>query len=213
MLTGLTWGASTAPPDDLVVRGCAIALHSHVEAVHLSDISHLPANPLPLFELEDYSDELQPSHLSLALLESLFEKAYVTLQLDSEVLIAAVILLERLMRAVGQEHGPLRLSTMRLLVATSFVIAAKFYTDEPANLFVVREHLLEGLASAATLAECEVEFCTLIHFKMAIAPAQFAKYAAGLVEIIEWHTTSGSDCAHDILPLMEACSNDSISCL
>jgi hypothetical protein len=115
---------------------------------------------------------------------TLSEAAY-TLGLDSEVLVMSVVLIERLMRAVGTERGPLRPRNVRWLLATALSLAAKTYYDEPVGLSDIQGFLLKENSSTASLAACELQFLALIKYRTLISAGVFQQYRSAILELLE----------------------------
>ncbi|KAJ1634698.1 hypothetical protein T492DRAFT_864736 [Pavlovales sp. CCMP2436] len=172
------------PELDELVNGCALALHMHIEALQLAPV--LPENPLPAFdEWRGFNFELAPSADSLQLIHHMLSVSAHTLGVSSEVLVMSVVLIERLMRAVGTERGPLRPRNLRRLLATGLSLAAKTYYDEPLGLADIQGFLLQNSASTASLAECELQFLTLIRFKTFVPAGVFQQYRSAALELLE----------------------------
>lgn len=162
----------------VVIRACAIAVHVHIESKHA-------LQPLPS-ALNRFAEHWQTSR-SLISLESLFERAYSSLYLSPEILIYSVILIERLMRAVGADSGALRLSTARRLVATALAIAAKFCSDEVEPTILTDLEDAFTLQYGTTLMECELDFLTLIRYRLNVEPTLFSTYHVALLSTMERH--------------------------
>jgi hypothetical protein len=182
----LIWTCGALGHDDPelaeLVNGCTLALYTHIEALHLAPA--LPENPLPAFDewrgvnVEPFADSLQ------LIFHTLSEAAY-TLGLDSEVLVMSVVLIERLMRAVGTERVPLRPRNVRWLLATALSLAAKTYYDEPVGLADIQGFLLEDDSSTASLAACELQFLALIKYGTMISAGVFQQYRSAILELLE----------------------------
>jgi len=169
------------PELDELVNGCALALHMHIEALQLAPV--LPENPLlPAFdEWHGVNFEPAPSAYSLQLIHHMLSVAAHTLGLDSEVLVMSVVLIERLVRAVGTERGPLRPRNLRRLLATGLSLTAKSYYDEPLGLTDIQGFLLQHSASTASMAACELQFLTLIKYKTIVSAGVFRQYHSAIL--------------------------------
>lgn len=197
-----------------LIHACALALHARIEALHLlhtSDASvldgaspsawcALPHCPLPLAFCEprslsgseddddgsragEFAEQLA-SLETLTTVRTILVKAHVTLNVQPETTVLAIFLIERLVNAVGARFGPLRLRTLRMLLACGVAIASKYHDDYDISLHGIRRCVLENRVPAKTFARCESFFLARLRYRVHCDPALYARYHGELLELL-----------------------------
>lgn len=111
------------------------------------------------------------------LAEAIFDFLHVTsecLRLDSEAIVIAIVLLERLVMRIGR--AVLRLSTTRPLLVTALVVASKSLGQDDINMHAFCEQVCCNDEHLRQLVECERAFTHGISFDDAVPPAVFEQY-------------------------------------
>ncbi|KAG8464984.1 hypothetical protein KFE25_012347 [Diacronema lutheri] len=179
-----------------ITRACALALHAHVESalavVGPSPLPHVFHERLVAANVDgstdvpgDAEERRPPPYASLAMTEALYDAAASALNLGSEVLVCSIILIERVMRAVGVAKGPVRMCTVRHLLAAALTVAAKFLGDECDDTILIDVRRALVMPSATTLAECELELLHLVNFDVVVAPALYSTYVFALIGVAD----------------------------
>lgn len=128
--------------------------------------------------------EATGSH-AVALIGEFVRGVYVALGLEPEVVVYALVLVERLLRAVGWVCAPLRMSTLRPITLTALVLAHKVCTDVRVRMIDVASRVaLASKVACASLELCERSFLKAVTYSVFVHPTTMAAYREALQALL-----------------------------
>ncbi|KAG8469688.1 hypothetical protein KFE25_006143 [Diacronema lutheri] len=178
---------------DMLINGVAYALYAHVVAFHQAP--HAGAGnafaPLVneagwlLVDDDPFWAKLGkgvPPPLIVKKLKEFIVVVYNNMRLEPELLIMSLVLIERLINAVG--NGLVRATTVRPLFAVAVGIACKCWFDEATFVGDFCDTVCGDRINLHRLIVAEASFCEAIRFKVIVPAKVFIKYYFALMDMI-----------------------------
>lgn len=166
---------------DTTVRGVAVALLAHVITGERTYAGR-PV-PLPVF-LETFGGApAMDDALSGVILEEFVRSVAINMNIEPLVLIFAVVLVERLVMAVGTAQ--IRRHTVRPVFATAAIIAAKTWYEETIFVGDFAARVCGDNAATEGLLHCEAVFCAALRFTLSVRAQTLAKYHFAICDVLQ----------------------------
>jgi len=166
---------------DTVIRGSALAFLAHIVANARSPRAGLPP-PLRVFDDPDCPNlgaDTAHIHNGLAVsIENYLQYVHIKLQLDPEVMVVAMVLIERLQNE--SKCALLSMANLPFVVGTAVTVACKMRYDQRVFVSDFADHVCRSRRHLKRLVACEAVFLRMLGYSIWVAPATFGKYYTSL---------------------------------